>query len=449
MKKLLIVLGLLALIVSVGTAQPAPGMHNGLWVGLFNQSAGVNHVLQLDAKNNPKAFTTTPNSPWPYWGNPFGACMYWDNKHIVVPAILDNPAANIGIALWDATLPGAAALIWKGPITGGQLGNWADFSMDSDGNIVTVDNSTAPQTVHFFSTGGKWTKMNLPATTRTSGGILGTKWDRINGGWIWGAWGPPTELYQSSYDFSTTKTLATGPLTTNIGRYGGDLTEDGNFYSSTCCSQKYYVVKKGQNTFTPGPAAALDVNYDITAEHYAKAGTGFWGVIYNAPYGVQHTDPLTTPPTVTKVFTGSAATMPVSPLEVVELYTNDLNTSRTGARTWDINISPGGGMWGSKNYIIAASLTGAAKIPVAGRELFISPDVLTLATIAGPFPPFLTGNVGALDPFGNAKAKLNLQALGLAANGNVLHFAGVVLDPAAPGGIAHVFQPWAFVINNM
>ena len=132
------------------------------------------------------------------------------------------------------------------------------------------------------------------------------------------------------------------------------------------------------------------------------------------------------------------------------LYDRDLCTVRTGKATWDINIKPDPqGTWAGKQYIVAASLTGS-KPPIVlpdGRQIFLLPDVLTVATAMGPFPPFLTNNVATLDPFGVNTAKLNLTALGTAANGNLIHFCGVVLDPKAPSGIAWVFEPCAFFID--
>lgn len=452
MKKTIVLLGLLAVCLSITvSAQPAKGQHNGLWVGMYNSTTSTNHVLTLDSKNQGKSYTTTPNSAWPYWGNPFGACMYSDNQHVLIPAIIDPAATTIGVVTWDNTLPGVGQVIWQGPLTGGPIANWADWTMNSDGEIITIDNAATPQqTVNFLDPNTKlWRNIKLPATTRTAAGILGTKWDRINGGFVWGSWGPPTELYRSTHDFSTTTTLATGPLTTNIGRFGGDLVENGDFYSSTCCSQVYYVVKAGTNSFTPGPAAALNVAYDVTAEHMAKPGIGLWTSLYNAPYGVQHIDPMTTPPTVTNLFSGSATTMPAYGIEVVELYNNDLCTRRAGARVWDVNINPGNGLHAGKSFVMVVSLSGATKIPLPdGRELFITPDNATVLSQAGLLAPFLTGNVGQLDPFGKAKAILNLQLLGTAVNGTVIHMAALVFDAAAPSGIAHVCQPWAFVINN-
>ncbi len=454
MKKTIVLLGLLVVCLGISvTAQPAKGQHNGLWVGMYNSAAPTNHVLTLDPKNVATAYTTKPNSAWPYWGNPFGACMYSDNQHVLIPVIMDPAITSFGLVTWDNNLPGAAQVLWQGPILGGPIVNWSDWTMNSDGEILTIDNDTTTktlQTAKFLDPSTKkWRSINLPATTRTSAGILGTKWDRLNGGFVWGAWGPPTELYRSNHDFSTTQTLATGPLTTTLGKYGGDLVENGDFYSSTCCTQVYYVVKAGTSTFTPGPVAALNVAYDITTEHMAKPGIGLWTTIENPPRGIQYIDPMTTPPTVTKLYTGSATTMPRPAIEVVELYNNDLCTRRTGPRIWDVNINPGNGLHAGKSFVMVVSLAGTTKISLPdGRELFITPDNATVLSQTGQLAPFLTGNVGKLDASGKARAVLDLNLLGTVANGNVIHMAAVVFDTKAPSGIAHVCQPWAFVINN-
>ena len=177
--------------------------------------------------------------------------------------------------------------------------------MNSDGEVVTIDNQTTPQSVHCYDPTAKtWASRALPTSTRTSGGALGHPVGSAERGLgCGGAWGPPTELYRSAPDWSTTQVLATGPTSTLLGRYGGDLVQTGDFFASTCCSYAYYVVRSGTSSFTPGPSAALNVCYDITAEHYAKPGVGFWATVYNPPRGVQHIDPTTTPPTVTGIFT--------------------------------------------------------------------------------------------------------------------------------------------------
>ena len=63
---------------------------------MFNQSVGLNYVLTLDAQGKPTPYATQAHGPWPYWGNPFGVCMFPDNTHLVVPAFLDNLGTTFG-----------------------------------------------------------------------------------------------------------------------------------------------------------------------------------------------------------------------------------------------------------------------------------------------------------------------------------------------------------------
>jgi len=412
---------------------------------------GTNHILVLDSQNRATAYTTQPNGAWPYWGNPFGACMYSDNRHVVVPAVLDSSGSTIGVALWDPSGPGVSQLLWQGPATGGPIENWSEWTMNSDGEIITIDSlAKAGQTASFLDPRTRtWRARVLPPATRSGGGLPFLAYNRLDGQIYWGAYGVPTEIYASTFDFASTRVIATGPLSKSVGRYGGGVAENGDIYIATCCTETYYVVKARSGTLSPGPAAASNVNYDLTVEHLAKPGVGLWGAIWNSPRGVQHIDPTTTPPTVTGIHTGGSTTMPASPLEVVELASNDLNTVRTGNRTWDVNVNPGQGLHAGKPFVVAVSITGAFRFSLAdGRELFISPDDATRLSIAGQLSPLLSGNIGLLDGSGRAKATLDLTLLGLAANGSVIHLAALVLDPNAPSGVAHVCQPGAFVVNN-
>jgi hypothetical protein len=83
------------------------------------------------------------------------------------------------------------------------------------------------------------------------------------------------------------------------------------------------------------------------------------------------------------------------------------------------------------------------------REIFLRPDALTALSVAGSVPPFLTGNHGTLGLRGSAIAHLDFSSVGTMLNGAVIHFCGVVLDPAAPNGVAWVLEPWAFVVDVM
>ena len=435
------------------SAQAFPGTHRGLWVGMYNGPTAANHILVLDAQNTPTSFTTQPAGPWPCWGNPFGACMHSDNRHVVVPANLDTSGSLIGLVLWDTSTNRMTSTLWSAYTWASPFQNWSEWTTNSDGELVTIDNLATPVPVaHLFHPTFKtWRSFPLPATTRTGAGLPFLTFNRLDGKYYWGALGAPTEIYVSSDDFQTTQVLATGSVRESVGRYGGGIVENNDIYIATCCTRQYYVVKAGTSTLAAGPAAAGNVNYDLTVEHLAKAGKGLWGAIWNAPRGIQYIDLDTNPPTVTPLFYGSAATMPTDPLEVVELFTNDLNTVRTGNRTWDVNINPGQGWYAGKSYVLAISLTGASPITLPGslgRQIFLTPDHATVLSVNGQLAPFLTNNVGVLDGSGRATARLDLTLLGTGVNGSVIHMAVIVLDPNGPGGFGYVCQPWAFVIKN-
>jgi len=459
--KLMFVL-LVLTVGSAATAQPPVGSHDGLWIGMFNLTAGKNPVLQLDSTTNNQTafpFQTAPSSPWPYWGNPFGAAIFPDNHDLAIPSIVNNPAATIGVGIWDPTIKGNPAnpvgitgTYWAGLLTNGPLMNWADWAFDSDGDLITIDNAASPQQAAFFD-GKAWSFAKLTGMA-IAGGIGGTKWDRWNGGWIHCAWGPPTLVYTSPYDFSALNTRNTGPVSTNLTRYGGDLLENGAFLLSTCCAEIFKYAPPGGPGILSGPTAALNVAFDITTEHPAKPGISVWAAQWNAPYGVNHIDLTSYNPTtrtghvITKTYAGTTTTMPSSPIEVIPLYTNDLNTQRTGKATWDVNINPGMGLHSGKAYALGVSLTGSARVALGdGRELFLTSDLFTVLGLFDLLKPIVQNTAGKLDGNGTAKAKLDLTLIGPTANGMVVHLAALVLDPSAPSGVAHVCQPWAFVVD--
>ena len=189
--------------------------------------------------------------------------------------------------------------------------------------------------------------------------------------------------------------------------------------------------------------------WDVGAEKFAAPGRGYYAAVNAQPQLLLHADAATSPHTVTTLITGSTSPMPSRMLEIQPLHRRDLATRRSGKSTWDVLINPGGGILAGKSFVVGASLSGA-RPPVrvaGGRELFLVPDGLTILTVQGPVPPFLTGNHGVLDVGGRGRARLDLGLLGTSANGVVVHFGGLILDPAAPGGVAWVLDPWAFAIN--
>jgi len=448
-------------------AQLPTGQNEGLFVGLFNSAAGTNHMLQIEGTNvgtMSYPFTTAAASAWPYWGNPFGIAQNPNNINLDCPAIIDAAATTIGVASWDPTLTpsgpiGVVSTLWSGPLTGGPIGNWADWEYDSNGDLITIDNSgptntpPGPQTAAFIS-GGVVTTIALPSTVRNEAGIGMTSWDRLNGGFVHCSWGQSgtigTEVYTSDSKFATNIVRNTSGVFNT--RYGGDVDQNGDVWLSTCCAQSYLYAGAISGTIALGPTAMANVCYDLTTEHLAKPGVGLWATIFNAPGGVQHIDVTAGPnsPVFTQTFTGSAITWPSSGCEVMPMYENDLNTQRTGGRTWVANINPGNGAYANFGYVFAASLAGAGQINLSsGREIFLTPDTLTLTLInLGGLAPFFQNASGTLNALGTAQVTMDMTSLGLAANGIVVHLAAVILDPQAPDGIAHVCQPYAWVLDN-
>lgn len=97
---------------------------------------------------------------------------------------------------------------------------------------------------------------------------------------------------------------------------------------------------------------------------------------------------------------------------------------------------------GGKAYVIAASLTGMRPaVPLGdGRQINLIPDSLTVVTVNNLLPGLWSPGPGKLDAAGLAQAKLNLNLLGSALRGIPVWLAAIVLDPAAPVGIAAVSE---------
>jgi hypothetical protein len=341
-----------------------------------------------------------------------------------------------------------------GPLSPQTMNNWSNWGLNSNGNPVTVDNSTSPQAVIEFNRFSQaWIRHPAPIIPAGSpGGISGCEWDTLKGGILHASYGNPTtvagpisatELYRTDYQGNTT-VVATGSASL-LSRYGGTQVDNGDWISSTCCTYQYYVVKAGSRAWTPGPSGNSTIAYDVTSEKFAAPGRGVWLYNYSPARQIKYLDLVTG--AVTTVYTSTLGTV----YEVTPLWKRDIGSIRTSRSAWRVSVAPEKpGLLAGKTFVLAASLASPPSGGIAlpdGRQIFIGLDTLTMLTVKGPLPPFLTGNLGTLDANGRATASLDLTALGKAANGFVLHFCGVVLDRAAPGGIGWVCDPHAFVID--
>lgn len=98
---------------------------------------------------------------------------------------------------------------------------------------------------------------------------------------------------------------------------------------------------------------------------------------------------------------------------------------------------------GGRAYAVGLSLRGAAALTSLpdGRPLPIVPDAFTVATLNDRLAPLVTGATGLLDASGRATVPIRANALGAAVRGRTIWATAIVLDPAAPSGVAHVTDP--------
>lgn len=452
---LLLSMSFVAQFSGAAAAQSAPGAHRGLLVTMLNDFSGASHVLQLGSQNVGTVHSTNPTGAWPLSGNAFGVARDPNNRDLIVPGITST--GRYALVRWSPSVPGVVATLWTSPSIPGPFQNYADFATDSDGEYVTIDNVSSPQGVMFFEPAtAAWQRVALPSGFVPVAGTGGFVWDRLQGGFVVSTWGGtvgtttvPSSLYRLDYRGGNSTVLNADTGTSPLPVYGGDLLQNGDWISSSrLAANGVYLATPGQSGWRNGPAFGA-AGWDVTAEHFAKPGIGVWVGSGTVPYGVYHLDLTSATPVVTTVYAGTMATMPTAPCEVAPLYTNDLVTVRTGARTWDVRVNPEQPALANKPYIVGASLSGATRIQLPdGREAFITPDDAFGLSTSGRLAPFITNTIGTLDANGRATCGINLAPLGTGVNGLVIHFAAVIIDPAAPSGIAHVTQPWAFVVEN-
>jgi len=463
---------LLALGLAASLTAQAKGKHRGLLIGGGNLAHGVSWMLQLDAANRPTTLRTrhnTPSAPWTTWGNVFGMTMDADNRTVIVPGIVGTVLNPMVYALvrYDPQAKAVVGTLWQGAATSLTIRSWSNLTLDSDGDVITIDNSYLPDKLATYDVFARtWRLTPLPALMQWPGigigaGVGGCEWDEFLGGinhvtWF-GSNVVPGYLFHTSYDGLVTRTLVPVPSPGFMGiqvRFGGTVLDSGDWVSSVHAAGRptgtysfYLLASPG------GPGMAMVyvgtglVPWDVTHEKYAAPGRGFW-VANGWPREARYVDVDAN--TLAVLHTGTTTTWPnQNAFEILPLYDRDLGSRRTGKATWDLYINPGAGAHAGQAYVVLASLASprpGVTLP-DGREIHIGLDALAVATSRGPFPPFITGNLGVLDRQGMGTVRIDMSALGTRANGTVIHFSGLVLDPAAPSGIAWVCDPHAFVID--
>lgn len=449
----------------------AAGAHRGLLIGGGNLASGVNWMLQLDAQNRPTTLRSQvghPIAPWRTWGNLYGMTMDADNRTVIIPGIASPTLHPLILALvrYDPAASAVVGTLWQGPATTLTLTNWSNLTLNSDGDVITIDNGRASDAVAEFDVhAGAWRRTDLPVTWPWLGlglgaGVGGCEWDAFRGGvhhvTMDGSSVAHGYLWHTSHDYRTTSSLSQvlfAGLSGFAVRFGGTLLENDDWISSAIgmanpsSFSAYFISSPRNGRWSWVNVGTGTTPLDVTHEKYAAPGRGVWSANW-WPQEARYID--TVGLTTQTVYAGTPTTWPGNAYEILPLYNRDLGSRRTGKATWDLFVNPGGGLHAGRPYLIAASFTAphrGLKLP-DGRQVFLGMDGLALATAQGPIPPLLTGTHGTLNPTsGVGKARIDLTQLGRAFNGRVLHFCAVVLDPTAPSGMAWVCEPHAFVID--
>jgi hypothetical protein len=168
--------------------------------------------------------------------------------------------------------------------------------------------------------------------------------------------------------------------------------------------------------------------------HLLFAGFGAWA-------GFGSVDLATTPPQVHihHFLNGEFSAYGLDVIGSVNL------TSRlTAPDRWEIALSfPG---FGGKGYVLALGLSGTHPgISMGGRRVNLFPDSLTQAALLGYLAPYFSGNLGFLDAAGRGQAVLDLGRFKGSLSGRPFYFVALVLDPAAPGGVGVVSDPYVIL----
>ncbi len=125
---------------------------------------------------------------------------------------------------------------------------------------------------------------------------------------------------------------------------------------------------------------------------------------------------------------------------------NYIQTVKTGVCTWDIKLSAP--TYGGKNYALIAGASGYwPGVSIDSRRIMINPDVLAWATAYNLIPSVFNPGPMVLDANGAATGTIDLTGLNLPAGTRFLtHMVLLVLDKAAPNGIAFITEPECFKI---
>lgn len=428
MKPMLATAALAALVagpVSLSVAQN----HNLGWV-----VPAANGVHTVDAGGNVQSRTGSAS---------YAAAMNFDNRTALV---------------YDST---ARAILQLDPVTLAVVGTFfqtpsftsttsvSDMVFDSNGDLFFSGTSG---TVGIFKhTPGTATFSTVYGSTTFTGGVGSVSLHYDNGELlVTERLSSSNTLFGARRDGTMTTVIGTG-LVTRYGTY--QHIPSGDFYSGTCCgasgggsNASVLVLRAGQTTatslidhpifrggYSPRPDRASAAQQRLVSSAWSN-GTGGDGVWQIDIFGV----------TATKL-----ATITSNTYKVVPIFGRNLQTVAAGRGQWGGQVSfP---QHAGKSFVVGFSLRGLRPpTPLPdGRFLPLLPDPLTTLSVSGALSALIQNNVGVLNATGNAAFQLDLRPLGSGANGIVVYMVPVVLDPAAPFGIAVIGDPKPLVVEGI
>jgi len=450
----------LVLALSVAASGQTAGTHRGIFLGLGENTQLQSGIGELNPQGRFTIYPTSSQGPWIYRGNVRGAVQDIDNQSMIVAGCIGNPATSWVYVRWDPTVRSITSVVWRGPTTASRPSS--DLTLNSDGNVVGYfQGPVVNQIVELDPRTGVMIANPMPIIPSAwgwLGGVGGVEWDKVQGGYLAAnsnAWANPMQqtLLWTRADLRASSVVATAGSGL-AAALGGTLLDNGDWVSSSMSANFAYLeVKAGSGRWTTGAFVGGQIFVDVSAEKYAAPGRGYYASMTNfgPSYHVAYVHVTSMVHAVTTLGTTPQANVLGGIMEAHPLYERDLCSVRRGNWIWDVLINPDPtGSLGLRNkpYVLAMSLAGAAP-PIAlpdGREIFLVPDIFTVLTVQ-QLLPYLTGNIGKLNAFGAGAARLDLSPLKGAANGLILHFCGVVLDPSAPSGTAWVLDPWALLVK--
>lgn len=374
----------------------------------------------------------------------YAVAMDRDNR-----AVLAHDFTRGAILRFDPATLAVLGTAYTHPLLS-NFGAVQSMAFDSNGSLVIASGIAGSEGIYRFTSPTALSTLITAALAPELADVRDAIVDIDTGEWLV-AEASTQSLYRVRRDGVAFTTLAT-----SLGvRYG--VTQDvvtGDLYIGTCCGtgsggQSLGRLPRGQSTpivFLDHPT--LRGGYAPTMDRASAAGrslvTATWadGATAGAD-GIWRVDVGTA--AVTKL---ASINVPgfSNTYHVVPAFGRNLQATRIGAGRWSIDASfPG---QGNRAYYIVPSLSGTrAGVPLPdGRRIPLNVDGLSAAAINGLLGPLWTGYTGALQN-GDATATLDLGPLLPAVVGARIWFGAIVLDAAAPLGIAVIADPFVLVVE--